>query len=338
MCGMFETVLAMQGDEPREAIVFIPEGDHLITPMVNGVAKEVSVRLGPADGEDVAQRLQGDLDRRLEGNVRPIFDFDHNAAGPAAALPKRFFYEPGAGVMCEVEWTGAGQKAIAERDYSYFSPVFLLGEDGMPAGLPERGALGALVNDPAFREIPRIAAADASGSVRELVVCGLLSEAEAAQDDASSLARERVVCMRDGAKKVEALSAQVCALEKELETARAEARDAKLEQAEQVIRAAVADGRIAPRDEETKGFYRGLIVEKGEAAVKALDAMPRSNSSLFERQVKAGAERVHGAGTLEAEARKLVEAGEAADLDEAVALVEARSPELYEVYRESLVE
>lgn len=46
--------------------------------------------------------------------------------------------------------------------YSYFSPEFYLGEDGMPADLPERGPLGALVNEPAFRSIPRIAASDSS--------------------------------------------------------------------------------------------------------------------------------------------------------------------------------
>jgi phage I-like protein len=57
--------------------------------------------------------------------------------------------------------TGAGKAAIEGKDFSYLSPSFLIDDNGIPSGLPERGPLAALVNEPAFREIPRIAASDA---------------------------------------------------------------------------------------------------------------------------------------------------------------------------------
>ena len=84
-------------------------------------------------------------------------DFDHEGR-TAAAIPRRFFWKPGEGVILEIDWTGAGKAAISGRDYSYFSPCFMLSEDGDPSGLPPSGAIGSLVNSPAFRSIKRIAA------------------------------------------------------------------------------------------------------------------------------------------------------------------------------------
>jgi hypothetical protein len=40
-----------------------------------------------------------------------------------------------------------------DKDFSYFSPTFLLDDDGTPAGLPGRGPLGALVDEPAFGDV-----------------------------------------------------------------------------------------------------------------------------------------------------------------------------------------
>jgi phage I-like protein len=55
---------------------------------------------------------------------------------------------------------------VEGRDYSYFSPSFQIGADGAPAGLPDNGAIGALVNNPAFRDMQRIAASHASVNAR----------------------------------------------------------------------------------------------------------------------------------------------------------------------------
>ncbi|MBK1884395.1 hypothetical protein JIN85_18400 [Luteolibacter pohnpeiensis] len=150
------------GFAPSE-IVYIPEGEHAIRPTVDGKPGDVVVRLSPQRGHEVAAAFQRDLSRRQGENVRPILDFDHRASGAAAGLPKSFSYRPGVGIVLAVDWTNAGRVAVEGRDYSYFSPEFLLDEDGTPAGLPSRGSIGSLVNNPAFRSMPRIAAADAGG-------------------------------------------------------------------------------------------------------------------------------------------------------------------------------
>lgn len=156
-------------------IVFLPEGVHQIFASTNGRPKRSKVKVPPARGQEIAARLQKDLSRRQAQNVRPWIDFEHKG-GAAAALPKAFRYEPGRGVILELEWTDAGRRAIEGKDFSYFSPVFFLSDDGTPDGLPEKGAIGGLVNEPAFREIPRIAARDASHSfidrARALVAAG----------------------------------------------------------------------------------------------------------------------------------------------------------------------
>lgn len=154
-------MIAQPLDGAPTTIVYIPEGDHVITPTVDGRPGTVTVRVPPARGQEIAAHLQNDLDKRKGQNVRAWFDFDHQP-GPASALPQSFRYEPGKGIVCALEWTRAGKAAIEGRDFSYFSPTFLIDDDGTPSGLPDRGSFGALVNEPAFREIPRIAASDAS--------------------------------------------------------------------------------------------------------------------------------------------------------------------------------
>ena len=149
-----------RGSAPAE-IVYIPEGEHAISPKVDGKPGNVVVRLSSARGHEVAAAFQRDLQRRQGENVRPILDFDHRASGAAAGIPQAFSYRPGVGIVLAVDWTNAGRGAIEGRDYSYFSPEFLIEDDGTPSGLPSRGSIGSLVNNPAFRTMPRIAASEA---------------------------------------------------------------------------------------------------------------------------------------------------------------------------------
>jgi hypothetical protein len=120
-----------------------------------------------------------------------------------------------------VDWSGSGAAAIRNKDYSFFSPVFLLGDDGMPDSLPAKGETGSLVNEPAFRSMPRIAAADAGAGVdrfyRDLAVSAgfgeLTSEEDAkwalaeygpdANKDAETREKEREAKAADDADKAE---------------------------------------------------------------------------------------------------------------------------------------
>lgn len=333
--------------------VYIPEGTHEITPSVNGKPKKITVRVPPGKGEAIAQALQESFDARNKTNpVRAIFDFDHKDTGPAAAIPTRFFYQKGKGIMVERELTGSGRKALKSKDYSYFSPTFLVDERGIPVGVPERGPLGALVNDPAFRNIPRIAAKEAqtetkptNTTMNHLVSCGLLSEAEGAKDDAVTLATKRVTAMRSDTHKIEALNEEVTNLTSErddlkqkLEAAEADINKVKTENANTLIATAVADGRIAAKDEGTQKFWLGCIMNQGDSAVKALDALPKKHESITNPVVSAkqGDKVSEGSNSLLTAADALVKAGSCEDRDEAIAEVAAKNPELYQSYCEAL--
>jgi phage I-like protein len=93
----------------------------------------------------------------LAKHVQPFIDFDHEGKA-SAANPKGFRWVTGKGVYLALEWTKGGRERVEGKDYRYFSPTFHVGPDGEPNGLPESGAIGALTNNPAFRDIQRIAA------------------------------------------------------------------------------------------------------------------------------------------------------------------------------------
>jgi phage I-like protein len=76
--------------------------------------------------------------------------------------------------MLRVNWSAAGKKAIAGKNYFGFSPTFLLGEDGQVGGLPESGEVGSLTNNPAFVGLDRIAGSHFSRlSARDIVIGAL---------------------------------------------------------------------------------------------------------------------------------------------------------------------
>jgi len=281
-----------------DEIVYIPEGKHRITPKVDGKAQTIFVKVTPENGATVAASLQSDLEKRMADNVRPIIDFDHSNTGPAAALPTAFRYEAGKGIMCALDWTDSGRRAVEGRDFSYFSPTFLIGDDGTPAGLPERGPLGALVNNPAFREIPRIAAADASADIEhqdptpmsKLVFAAL--GIDPAHSDAETSAVQKIEASAGRIKELEASIADLTKerdkLKADSEKQKAEAADARKERAKTLVEAAVADGRIAPKDEDTKTFYTGLI-EAGNANAEAqLSKLPKQHPGIDKPLVNAG--------------------------------------------------
>lgn len=283
---------------PNE-IVYIPEGTHAITAKVDGKVQTIPVSMRPEKGVAVAAQFQSDLERNQKANVRPWFDFEHKR-GAASALPQSFRYEPGRGVMCAVEWTGAGKTAVQGRDFSYFSPEFLNGDDDVPAGLPDRGPLGALVNEPAFREIPRIAASDESNNQKKvmslliLATVGLLSADEAARENATELATSRVQAMKGDSSKIADLDAKIKALQaerdkldNEAQEAKVKAADASKSRAESLVAAAAADGRIAPKDDKTKGFYVRLITAGDAEAEEALASLPKTGADLTSKIVKA---------------------------------------------------
>jgi hypothetical protein len=280
------------------SIVFLPEGTHQITASVGGKPKTLTVTVD----DRVLASFADDLARRMESNVRPFAGFDHKP-GAASFIPQAFRYEPGVGLLLDVDWTSAGRAAIEGRDYSYFSPTFLVSKDGIPTGLTTRGEIGSLVNDPAFEEIPRIAAShQETDPMQHLVELGLV-EASCAPDQALETAKAALASLREAAAQVETVEAanmakksaedELADLKKrndELEAAYKSLKDEMATKASAAADAAIEEaikaGRIAPQDDATKAFWRSSITTNPEA-VKALNAIP-VNPALSGKTVLAG--------------------------------------------------
>jgi phage I-like protein len=336
----FASALPVEGI-PDE-IVYLPEGEHQITPWVDGKPKPITVKVPAARGTQIAASLQASLVRRQQANVRPWFDFEHKA-GVASALPKSFRYEPGRGVMASVEWTGAGRAAIEGKDFSYFSPVFFLGDDGVPDGLPERGPLGALVNEPAFREIPRIAASDAAESIEEppamskliFAALAISAAAENAETEAVKAIDKLKVEAADAKSEAARLKTENDALTKRVEASDASAATARKERADTLVKAAVADGRIAPKDTEKQDKFRAKIEAGDTFAEEILAQLPKQHAGLDKPVITAGADKT-AATNIDEKAKALVTAGDAKDLDEARGIIFASDAEAYSAYLASL--
>lgn len=278
---------ALSADVPDE-IVWIPDGKHTITPSVNGKAKTVTITIPEGKGSEIAAKLQSDLQRRLGENVMPIIAFDHATTGAKAGTPKSFRYEQGKGILLTVDWSSSGRNAVSGRDYSYFSPAFLIDDKGVPTGIPDRGEIGSLVNNPAFREIPRIAAADQDAPLnpntdmpKQILAALNISETAA---DAEGAAVVAVNAMKS---EITTLKASVSEKETaiteqktKLEAAEKQIKEHAEKRAEDLVTAAQHDGRILPKDDKTAGFYKRLIAAGDAEAEEALAALPKKNEGM----------------------------------------------------------
>lgn len=264
------------------SIVYLPEGRHRISATVGGKPKTVDVEIDSRIGASFAE----DLTKRLAQNVRPFAGFDH-ASGPASFIPVEFRYEDGVGLMLDVEWTEAGRKAIEGRDYSYFSPTFLISTTGIPTGLAQRGEIGSLVNDPAFVEIPRLAASNTEPlMIDQLIELGLV-EASQDADTAMDKAKANLASLRESASTAESdedkaviaaeryakLEAEYLAMKEENDKLKQGMVEKAKAAADVAIDEAVKAGRIAPQDDATKSFWHASILANPEA-LNALNAIP----------------------------------------------------------------
>jgi phage I-like protein len=249
-------------------IMYIPEGTHDINPTVDGKPGSVISKVPAERGEEIAATLNKSLEKRKAKNVRAHFDFDHSAVGgPASALPQSFSYVQGRGIMVDVKWTNAGEEAVKGGDYGYLSPVYLMSKNtGEPIGLPSSGPIGALVNDPAFRETELIAAKRAEAELKAnshkptetemdntvLISAGVITDNEAKTDNVAAIVAAKFKTIQVQADKVEGLESKVVKLEASLKAGSEAVVD-------QLIKAAVTAGGIAPKDEDSEATWRGLL-------------------------------------------------------------------------------
>jgi phage I-like protein len=338
-------VTALDSALPSEglsaSIVYIPEGVHTIRPTVDGKPQTITVKMEPNQGERIAASFQAQLEKIQAGNVRPFMDFDHSE-GAASALPKRFFYEKGKGLMLEVEWTGKGRQAIEGKDYSYFSPTFYKAEDGTPTGIPERGPLGSLVNSPAFREIPRIAASQAKDpdnpnyqtDMSKLILAALNVNAADANAEDSALAKIDAMKKQkmDLEEKIKSMQSEYGKMKDKAEAAEAKVAAANKSRAESLVKAAVADGRIAPKDEDKQAKFIERIEAGDTFAEEVLAELPKAHGDLETPLVTAGAEKTGSTeGRIQAaQAKARAELGDSADFQAVWARATEIDPSAFE--------
>ena len=276
---------------PRTApgeLVFIPAGSSKINATVNGKPGEITVHVSAGNGAAIAATLQAALTKRLESTVRPRLAFDHSKTGPASGHPESFSFDPARGIILSANWSNSGRTAIEGGDYGYFSPTFLIDDQGQPCGLPDKGEIGSLVDEPAFRGIGLIAAADTdpesntTNTMSKLIFTALA--VNAAAENAETEAVNKITAMQtEGSSK----GARIAELEAELATlkGKVEAADATLakvakDRAESLVKAAVADGRLLPKDEEKQTKFRDKIEAGDTFAEEILAQMPKINAGL----------------------------------------------------------
>jgi Mu-like prophage I protein len=314
-------------------ILYIPLGSSRINAMVSGKPGEITVNVPAERGTAIAAALQEALTKRLQSTVRPRLAFDHAKTGPASGHPSSFSFDPARGIVLAASWSNSGRAAIEGGDYGYFSPTFLIDADGTPSGLPDKGEIGSLVDEPAFRAIGLIAASDTlsepnqTNTMSKLIFAALAISAVA--ENAESEALTKITAMHsDMASK----ASRIAELEaKNAEITASLALVAKT-RADDLVKAAVSDGRILPKDEDRQTKFRDKIEAGDTFAEEILAQLPRLNAGLSTPFVRAAGVQPSSAGGFEIMAQALVTAGHASSLDEALAVVAAADPTAYGQY------
>ena len=144
----------------------------------------------------------------------------------------------------------------------------------------------------------------------------------------------------DAIKAIEKLKTDHASVEASLAKAEQERDDlkAKVEasnkaRANDLVKAAIADGRILPKDEETQTKFRERIESGDTFAEEILAQLPKKNPDITESKVKAASgEKQTDGSDLMTEAQKLVTAGRAKTESEAIGILASEKPELYEAH------
>lgn len=300
-CLITAALTSALASEAPDEIVYIPDGVHNIRPSVNGKPQDITVSIPAGKGKSIAAKLQAALDQRLAENVRPHLAFDHKT-GPAAGIPKSFRYEPGRGIILSLDWTASGRSAIQGGDYGYFSPAFLVDGRGVPSGLPDKGEIGSLVNEPAFRDSPRIAAAsEISAENLSLLIIPIMNtvlgalEIDPASEDAESAAMQRIHALQASAGKLAAAERELEELRSHIAAHEADDRKRRTQEGEDLHRRGVRCGLFRPADERKKASVIKAAEDGNETALELMheqiEAAERSaRRDLTQAIVQAGRE------------------------------------------------
>ena len=280
----FDAPLTASGE-----MMFMPAGAHTITPSQGGKAVKVNVLVTAAG----AQELETQRAALEAKGKRPYFDFNHED-GPASFWPAAFYWKdgPAPGIYCRGEWSESGRTAVEGKEYRQFSPVFHVDNvRANPAKIAAREHalpnMGGLVNAPAFSNIlpfwaknadgahsittnqiadmtpQELAALQAKNTELQTELDGLKAQAAKDQNNAALAAalsaKESEVKLSASVLENETLKAKNAALE-----AKAQAR--RESDADAAVKAAVARGALATKDDALHAKWKSLILADASAA------------------------------------------------------------------------
>lgn len=311
-----------------DEIVFIPVGEHKIFPQSqkNGV----TVNLPADQGEAIVATLNAALQKRMDSTVSPWIDFEHSRKFPASGYPTAFRFDDQRGIMASIDWSRSGRDAVEGRDVRYFSPEFFVNSKGIPTGIPATGPLGGLVTEPAFRNIGKIAASQSQDENHQpLEIMSKLIFASLAINPAADDAETQAV------KAIEQLKSEHKEVTASLADTKSKLERIQKDNADILIQAAVADGRIAPKDTETQEEIRNGIIAGNSFALKMLEMLPKGKDVTTKIIAGSGTEQPV-VTDFEGRAKQLVTAGQASNLDDALGMVASEDPAAYSTYLATL--
>jgi hypothetical protein len=245
---------------------------------------------------------------------RPFFDFNHEDREAAAWPTEFYWAGDDlktGGVRAKIEWSGAGQTAVKEKTFRRFSPTFIPDDQGKV--ISSETNMGGLVNRAAFKKIqplfaksehtsetihearergdgPRervgpegVTEAGAPRALKEQPLFAKDSDTPASMKIQAKLHALKIIDSVEASEEsiVQAIEAKFSQLETEnrelknrVDSLNAEQTAAVQARATSQVEAAVNAGRIAPADEDAKGFWQDALIRDEAKAVKALDALP----------------------------------------------------------------
>jgi len=284
--------------EVPQELQYKPPGTHRINASRNGKPVSLDIKVDAATAETLNAFLQAQLAKASEGNDdRPFFDFNHEDRD-AAAWPTEFYWAGDdlktGGVRAKVEWSGAGKSAVKEKTFRRFSPTFIPDDAGKVIGSETN--MGGLVNRAAFKSIQPLFAKGNPGTqlsraapskptltsqhpnlqtstpitpmphaIKSKLHALKLIDSVDASDESAALAIEA---------KFNQLETENQELKNRVQALDQERQDAIQARVDSLVETAVKAGRIAPKDDDAKGFWQEALIRDEAKAVKALEALP----------------------------------------------------------------
>ena len=298
----FETAppLLLPKGEVRDAfdIQWMPPGEQRIKCHVANEPRDMVFAVNPEHALTMNAMLQWFRAKAAAGEGdEPFIDFNHED-GAASGRPTEMYWGgpdlKSGGIRLRGKWTGSGKSAVANRDFTRFSPQWDFdSKTDEPMGIGVN--LGGLVNRAAFKQMQAVAK-DATKNTKgkngmeekkfkELLdevlkpVTDRLSAIEAANAtakaaDATKGTATASAAAADDGKIIKLIQEANKPLMDKITTFETAQQNAQTASAKDAVMKHVGRGAIAPADADTIGFYTTAYAKDPTGTEKVLAKLP----------------------------------------------------------------